>query len=102
MKELFKIEESLSPRMQEVRKHDIQTHFADCGDYPWMAIPMNLARQNFSGHDGDFTSIPEITASIGRLLEECNMCFYGDTKEQVEEMALNRARHEERKGAQDG
>lgn len=79
----------LSPRMkvitEAIKNHDIKTHYADIDEWPWMAIPMNKARESFKKYDTkcEWKDCASITMSIGRLLEEAGMIFYGETEDEV-------------------
>ena len=83
--------EKLSPRLEQIRKHDIQTHHAAHCEEPWLAIPMKMARESLKGyepHDGPLTSPAAITASYGRLLDESGMTFFGKSEREVQDAAL--------------
>lgn len=80
-----------SPRLQQLKAHDIQTHHAPHCEETWMAIPMNEAREVAMRYDPDseYNSIPEITASVGRVLDDEGLIFTGHTREDVETAALS-------------
>lgn len=78
-----------SPRLVKLKEADVQTHHAPWMETPWMAIPMEAAREVLKGYDdAGFTSIASVTASYGRLLEEYGIIFEGMTKREVEDDAL--------------
>ena len=81
-----------SPRLIALKEADIQTHHAPfVTEAPWMAIPMKAAVAFISGYsptDQEVSSIADLTASYGRLLDESGMVFNGKSKTEVEDMAL--------------
>ena len=96
-----------SPRLAAIKAADIQTHHAPhMEEDPWLAIPMKAARERLAGYitkDEPFDTVADITASFGRVLDDCGMLFYGDTEREAQDAALaslsNRggvSRHDER------
>lgn len=79
-----------SPRMKVIKAHDIQTHHAPHCEDPWMAVPMKAARKVADDYDPEepHDTIPDITASIGILLEDLGMIFYGQTQREAEDAAI--------------
>ena len=94
MSELFDIDTVLqdSPRLAAIKSADIQTHHAPhMEEDPWLAIPMNAARERLKGYitkDEPFNTVADITASFGRILDDCGMLFYGDSQKDAEDAAL--------------
>jgi len=94
---LFNLDEvkQLSPRMQLIQDHDIQSHYSDCGDdYPYLVIPMKVARHLLKGYitkDEPLNTVEDITASYGRLLDEAEMTFYGSKKDELITEAIARS-----------
>ena len=93
---LFSLEKfnELSPRMKLIKKHDIKTNHAKYMEEPWLAIPMNLARQVAKEYDKDYANMKdpvEICASVGRLLDDKGMTFYGKTERDVVDSAIQYA-----------
>jgi len=94
MNELFDTETVAmdSPRLKALKEHDIQTHYADhCPDDPWLAIPMNLAKKHLHGnesHPESVKDICDICASIGSLLDDEGLLFYGMSEREVQDAAL--------------
>lgn len=84
---LFNLEEVKqdSPRLQLIKKHEIQTHHAPHAEPEWIAVPMGLANQVANG---DFDSVVDICASSCRLLDDAGLIFYGDSQRDVEDQAL--------------
>jgi hypothetical protein len=94
MNTLFNIDEFAqdSPRLAEIKAADIQTHHAPHMEEPWMAIPMKLAKEHLGDHitaDEPLNTIADITASYGILLEDDSLLFFGSSKEEVENAALD-------------
>jgi hypothetical protein len=81
-----------SPRLTRIKVADIQTHHAPhMPDCPWLAIPMNLAREIVKAYitqDEPFDTPADITATFGRILEDKGLIFYGDTQKDAEDDAL--------------
>jgi len=81
-----------SPRLKEIKEHDIQTHHAPhMEDDPWLAIPMNAARAVLEGYDptdDESGSVPGIMAGYCRLLDDAGMTFLGATERDVQDAAL--------------
>ena len=81
-----------SPRLAAIKAADIQTHHAPHMDEdPWLAIPMNDAREILDGYDltkAEKSSIPDMMAGYCRLLDECGMIFYGQTEREAQDAAL--------------
>ena len=78
-----------SPRLIQLKQHDIQTHHAPHCEEPWMAIPMIKAKEIAKAYlDGDEDDIASMTASAGRLLEDAGLVFYGHSQRDVEDAAL--------------
>lgn len=85
-----------SPRLKEIKQHDIQTHHAPHMDEnPWLAVPMKAARAALEGYDltdDESGSVPGIMAGYCRLLDEAGMTFLGDTEREVQDAALEYCR----------
>jgi len=81
-----------SPRLAAIKAADIQTHHAPhMEEDPWLAIPMKAARERLKGYitkDEPFNTVADITASFGRVLDDCGMLFYGDTEREAQDAAL--------------
>lgn len=81
-----------SPRLQKIKELDIQTHHAPhMEEDPWMAIPMHAARERLKGYigkDEPFNTVADITASFGRVLDDCGMLLYGQTEREAQDDAL--------------
>jgi hypothetical protein len=79
-----------SPRMAEIKAHDIQTHHCQYDEEPWLAIPMNAARKIVGALPDDpaCTTLPEIMANYCCLLEENEILFYGMTEREAQDAAL--------------
>ena len=81
-----------SPRLAAIKAADIKTHHAPHMDEdPWLAIPMNDAREILDGYDltqAEKSSIPDMMAGYCRLLDECGMIFYGQTEREAQDAAL--------------
>lgn len=81
-----------SPRLAAIKAADIQTHHAPHMDEdPWLAIPMHVARERLKGYitkDEPFNTVADITASFGRVLDDCGMLFYGKTEREAQDAAL--------------
>jgi hypothetical protein len=81
-----------SPRLAAIKAADIQTHHAPHMEVdPWLAIPMERAREILDGYDltpFEKTSIPDMMAGYCRLLDECGLLFYGDTEREAQDAAL--------------
>ena len=80
-----------SPRLAAIKAADIQTHHAPHMPEPWLAIPMNLAREAVKGHitkDETFNTPADITATFGRLLDDKGLMFFGATQKDAEDDAL--------------
>ena len=94
MNELFNPETVAmdSPRIKDIKEADIQTHYAEhCIDDPWLAIPMNLAKELLHGNEPNpenIKDIGDICASIGALLDDVGILFYGMTEREVQDAAL--------------
>lgn len=89
-----------SPRLKEIKEHDIQTHYAPhMEEFPWLAIPMNAARAMLKGSgltENESRSVAEIMAGYCRLLDDAGMTFLGETEHDVQEDALAWCRQNER------
>lgn len=80
-----------SPRLAKIKAADIQTHHAPHMPEPWLAIPMNLARELIKGDttkDEPFDTPADITATYGSKLEGAGLLFFGATQKDVEDDAL--------------
>ena len=81
-----------SPRMAAIKAADIQTHHAPHMDEdPWLAIPMTLAKEAAKGYitkDEPLDTVADITASVGLVLDDAGLLFYGDTEEEAQDKAL--------------
>lgn len=81
-----------SPRLAAIKAADIQTHHAPHMDEdPWLAIPMNAARELLDGYDlteDESGSVSGIMAGYCRLLDEAGMTFTGQTEREVQDAAL--------------
>jgi hypothetical protein len=80
-----------SPRLTRIKAADIQTHHAPHMDDPWLAIPMNLAREMVKAYitqDEPFENIADITATFGIMLDDAGLLFHGATQKDVEDDAL--------------
>jgi len=81
-----------SPRLAAIKAADIQAHHAPhMEEDPWLAIPMERAREILDGYDltpSEKTSIPDMMAGYCRLLDECGLLFYGDTEREAQDAAL--------------
>ena len=81
-----------SPRLASIKAADIQTHHAPhMEEDPWLAIPMHAARERLKGYiskDEPFNTVADITASFGRVLDDCGMLFYGQTEREAQDAAL--------------
>jgi hypothetical protein len=81
-----------SPRLAAIKAADIQTHHAPhMEEDPWLAIPMKAARERLTRYitkDEPFDAVADITASFGRVLDDCGMLFYGDTEREAQDAAL--------------
>jgi hypothetical protein len=93
---LFNLDEvkQLSPRMQLIQDHDLQWHYSDCRDYPYLIIPMKIARHLLKGYitkDEPLKTVEDMTASYGRLLDEAEMTFYGSKKDELVTEAIARS-----------
>lgn len=81
-----------SPRLAAIKAADIQTHHAPhMEEDPWLAIPMHAARERLKGYitrDEPFNTVADITASFGRVLDDCGMLFYGNTEREAQDAAL--------------
>lgn len=81
-----------SPRLAAIKVADIKTHHAPHMDEdPWLAIPMNDAREILDGYDltkAEKSSIPDMMAGYCRLLDEYGMIFYGQTEREAQDAAL--------------
>lgn len=83
-----------SPRMELIRKHDVQTHHCPDCEEPWLAIPMKAAREigkPYASPEDDWSNPGGITASIGILLEDRHLVFFGQSQREVEDEAIARA-----------
>lgn len=78
-----------SPRLQQLKAHDIQTHHAPHCNEPWLAIPMKEAKRIAGDYlEGDEGSIASVTASAGALLDDAGLTFFGHSQREVEDAAL--------------
>lgn len=81
-----------SPRMAAIKAADIQTHHAPHMDEdPWLAVPMILAKEVAKGwvtKDEPLDTVADITASVGVVLDDNGLLFYGDTEEEAQDKAL--------------
>ena len=88
-----------SPRIKAIKEHDIQTHHAEhCPDDPWLAIPMKLAKKHLHGneaHPENIKTIGDICASIGALLDDHGLLFYGMSEREVQDAALEFVRNKQ-------
>ncbi len=86
-----------SPRLREVKKHDIQAHFSPHIDKaPWLAIPMKAAREILKGYNltkDEAESVVGIFAGYCRLLDDAGMIFEGDSEREVQDTALEFCRN---------
>jgi len=58
---------------------------------PWLAIPMHAARERLKGYiskEEQSNTVADITASFGRVLDDCGMLFYGQTEREAQDAAL--------------
>ena len=82
-----------SPRLKEIKEHDIQTHHAPhMEEAPWLAIPMKAARELLAGYDlteDEKNNLPAMMAGYCRLLDESGMTFEGDSEREVQDAALD-------------
>lgn len=83
-----------SPRLVALREHDVQTHHAAHCDPPWMAIPMNAAREylakNYDAAPKELTDIPTITMCYARVLDDMDFVFTATTEREAQDLALER------------
>lgn len=95
-----------SPRLKEIKEHDIQTHHAPhMEDDPWLAIPMKAARAALEGYnltDDESGSVAGIMAGYCRLLDEAGMTFLGATERDVQDAALAWCRSNDEQSRDDG
>lgn len=77
-----------SPRLALLKKHDIQTHHAPHCQDPWLAIPMIAARKAAGEYASPGSDLVELCASAVILLEDAGLTFFGHSKREVEEAAL--------------
>ena len=81
-----------SPRMAAIKAADIQTHHAPhMMEDPWLAVPMILAKkvaQGWATKDEPLDTVADITASVGVVLDDEGLLFYGDTEEEAQDKAL--------------
>jgi hypothetical protein len=80
-----------SPRLAEIKAHDIQTHHCQYDEEPWLAIPMHAAREIVGALPDDpaCNTLPEIMANYCRLLDEADILFYGMTEREAQDRALD-------------
>jgi hypothetical protein len=82
-----------SPRLKEIKEHDIQTHHAPhMEEAPWLAIPMKEARELLAGYDlteDEKNNLPAMMAGYCFLLDESGMIFVGDSEREVQDAALD-------------
>jgi hypothetical protein len=90
---LFDIDSVLmdSPRLQEIKAHDIQTHYCRYEEEPWLAIPMRAARAIVGALPDDpaCNTLPEIMANYCGLLDDADILFYGMTEREAQDRALD-------------
>ena len=83
---------TLPARLAAIKSADIQAHHAPhMEEDPWLAIPMHAARERLKGYitkDEPFNTVADITASFGRVLDDCGMIFYGQTEREAQDAAL--------------
>lgn len=81
-----------SPRLKEIKEHDIQTHHAaHMEEAPWLAVPMKAARELLAGYDlteDEKNNLPAMMAGYCRLLDEARYTFEGDSEREVQDSAL--------------
>jgi len=81
-----------SPRLASIKAADIQTHHAiHMEEDPWLAIPMNAARKKLKDYitkDEPFNTVADITASFGRVLDDCGLLFYAKSEREAQDQAL--------------
>jgi len=93
MNELFNPETVAmdSPRIKAVKEADIQTHHAPHMEDPWLAVPMKLAKEiakSWVTSDEPLDTVADITASVGIILDDAGMLFYGMTEREAQDAAL--------------
>ncbi len=89
-----------SPRLKEIKEHDIQTHHAPhMEEAPWLAVPMKAARELLAGYDlteDEKNNLPAMMAGYCRLLDEARYTFEGDSEREVQDSALEFCRSNSR------
>jgi hypothetical protein len=58
---------------------------------PWLAVPMKLAKEiakSWVTSDEPLDTVADITASVGNILDDEGMLFYGMTEREVQDAAL--------------
>lgn len=81
-----------SPRLAELKNHDIQTHHAPDCNPPWIAVPMKAAVDLLAGYkltEEEKNSLPAIMSGFCRFLDESGMVFDGDSEREVQDAALD-------------
>jgi hypothetical protein len=82
-----------SPRLTALKAADIQTHHAPhMEDDPWLAVPMNAAREMLKGYnlkEEESGSVAGIMEGYCGLLDEAGMTFTGQTERYVQDDALH-------------
>ena len=82
-----------SPRLTALKAADIQTHHAPhMEDDPWLAVPMNAAREMLKGYnmkEEESGSVAGIMEGYCGLLDEAGMTFTGQTERYVQDAALH-------------
>ena len=82
-----------SPRLTALKAADIQTHHAPhMEDDPWLAVPMNAAREMLKGYnmkEEESGSVAGIMEGYCGLLDEAGMTFTGQTERYVQDAALD-------------
>jgi hypothetical protein len=64
----------------------IATHHNPHCLLPWLAVDMAAAAKLLAGYgltDKEKTELPELMAGYCRLIDEAELCFYGNTEEEV-------------------
>ena len=64
----------------------IATHHAPHMTPPWIAVDMDAAAELLEDYDltdEEKTSLPELMAGYCRLIDEADLCHYGQTEEEA-------------------
>lgn len=64
----------------------IATHHAPHCSPPWIAVDMDKANRLLDGYgltELEKTSLPDMMARFCRLVDEADLCHYGDTEEEA-------------------